>query len=82
MKGKRVALADELKSNMLLDDAFLKNIAGGSLYTATGREMGSKTRFKFKWQAGVIMVFNEGDCPKFDSKDNALMNRMVVCGQV
>ena len=79
MKGKRVALADELKKNMLLDDAFIKNIAGGSLYIASGREVGTKTRFKFKWQAGVIMVFNEGDCPKFDSTDTALMSRMIVC---
>jgi len=79
LKGKRVALADELKKNMLLDDALLKNIAGGSLYYVTGRELGTKTRFKFKWQAGVIMVFNEGDCPKFDSTDTALTSRMVVC---
>ncbi len=36
-------------------------------------------QFKFTWQAGIIMVFNEGDCPKFDSTDKAFMERMLVC---
>ena len=29
-------------------------------------------------QSGGILVFNEGDCPKFDSGDAAFTNRMLV----
>ncbi|CCV02478.1 Primase [Armadillidium vulgare iridescent virus] len=78
LKGKRVMLADELKKNMKLDEGLIKNLAGGR-YVVEGRKFGKVDQFKFIWQAGIIMVFNEGDCPKFDSTDNAFMERMLVC---
>ncbi|KAF8970749.1 hypothetical protein BGZ46_010402 [Entomortierella lignicola] len=78
LKGKRVVLADELKKSMKLDDALIKNIAGGH-YVVGGRIIGTGNRFKYTWQAGVIMVFNELDCPTFDPTDTAFMERMVVC---
>jgi len=78
LKGKRVMLADELKKNMKLDEGLVKNLAGGK-YVVEGRRFGKVDQFKFTWQAGIIMVFNEGDCPKFDSTDIAFMERMLVC---
>ena len=78
LKGKRVMLADELKKNMKLDEGLIKNLAGGK-YVVEGRRFGKVDQFKFTWQAGIIMVFNEGDCPKFDSTDIAFMERMLVC---
>ncbi|MGL5962531.1 MAG: PriCT-2 domain-containing protein [Cetobacterium sp.] len=77
LKGKRVMLADELKKNMKLDEGLIKNLTGGE-YEVEGRRIGKADQFKFTWQAGIIMVFNEGDCPKFDSTDNAFMNRIIV----
>ncbi|KAG0375851.1 hypothetical protein BGX24_008577 [Mortierella sp. AD032] len=77
MKGKRVVLADELKF-MRLDDALVKNLAGGH-YAAEGHRIGVLDQLKFTWQAGIIMVFNEGDCPTFDPSDIAFMERMLVC---
>lgn len=78
LKGKRVMLADELKKNMKLDEGLIKNLAGGK-YVVEGRRFGKVDQFKFTWQAGIIMVFNDGDCPKFDSTDKAFMERMLVC---
>lgn len=76
-KGKRVLLADELKKHMRIDEGLLKNIAGGQ-YVVEGRKFNSIEQFKFTWQAGIIMVFNESDCPRFDSTDSAFMKHMLV----
>lgn len=77
LKGKRILICDELKKNMRLDEGLIKNLAGGE-YTVEGRRLGKATQFKFIWQAGIVMIFNEGDCPKFDCTDNAFMERLVV----
>ncbi|PNH00124.1 hypothetical protein TSOC_014069 [Tetrabaena socialis] len=78
MKSKRLIVAEELKHDMTLDDALLKRLTGGDSVTIAGRQCGSGNRFQFKWQAGVVMLFNEGDCPKFDAGDTAFMGRMLV----
>ncbi|GIY97219.1 hypothetical protein CEXT_149521 [Caerostris extrusa] len=31
------------------------------------------------WQAGIVLVMNENDFPKFDFSDEPFMQRMVVC---
>ena len=76
--GKRFLLADELKSNMTLDDALVKRVAGGPQEYVTGRMFNSGDRFSFLWQAGIVLAFNENDCPKFDAADAALLARMLV----
>ncbi|PNH01958.1 hypothetical protein TSOC_012183, partial [Tetrabaena socialis] len=78
MKGKRLIVAEELKHDMTLDDALLKRLTGGDGVTISGRQCGSGSRFEFTWQAGIVMLFNEGDCPKFDAGDTAFMGRMLV----
>ncbi|MEW5314896.1 MAG: hypothetical protein WDW38_006358 [Sanguina aurantia] len=77
-KGKRLLVAEELKHTMTLDEAMLKSYAGGGATLVEGRKMGSSENFKFMWQAGFILIFNEGDCPSFDTGDQAFMGRMVV----
>lgn len=77
LKGKRILVCDELKKSMKLDEGLVKNLAGGE-YIVEGRRLGKSDQFKFTWQAGIIMIFNEGCCPKFDSTDEALMERMII----
>ncbi|GLC54521.1 hypothetical protein PLESTB_000879800 [Pleodorina starrii] len=77
-KGKRLLLAEELKKSMTLDVAMLKQYTGGAGETVEGRKCGSGEWFKFIWQAGFLLIFNEGDAPKFDAADDAFLERMVV----
>jgi phage/plasmid-associated DNA primase len=77
MRGKRLIVADKLKESMTLDDALLRRLAGG-ICKVKGRLHGSSDQFEFQWQAGFVLIFNEGDCPKFDSANTAFMNRMIV----
>jgi hypothetical protein len=42
------------------------------------RRCGSNDGWQFVWQAGFVLVFNDGDMPKFDNADAAFLNRMVV----
>jgi phage/plasmid-associated DNA primase len=78
MKGVRLLVAEEMKPNIALDEALIKRIAGGEGVRVCGRSCGTGNSFDFMWQAGVVMIFNEGDCPKFDGGDNAFVKRMVV----
>jgi hypothetical protein len=77
-KATRLVAAEELKNNMTLDVGFLKLVAGGADVKVEGRKFGQGDRFKFTWQANIVLVFNEGDCPKFDSGDSAFIQRLVV----
>ena len=78
----RLLVADELKAHMALDVGLLKRLTGGITATVGGRSCHgggeAADRFKFKWQAGIVLVFNEGDCPKFDGGDSAFIDRLVV----
>lgn len=76
-KGKRLLLAEELKHVMTLDEAMLKSYTGGRVQVE-GRKVGLGETFNFIWQAGFLIIFNEGDCPKFDAADQAFMERMIV----
>eukprot|EP00798_Chlamydomonas_sp_ICE-L_P028135 gene28135-biopygen32088 len=78
MKGVRLLVAEEMKPNIALDEAFIKRIAGGEGVRVGGRSCGTGNSFDFLWQAGIVLVFNEGDCPKFDVGDSAFVKRMVV----
>ncbi|PNH03854.1 putative helicase [Tetrabaena socialis] len=77
-KGKRLIIAEELKHTMTLDDAMLKSYSGGEGTLVEGRKMGSADEFRFVWQGGFILIFNQGDCPKFDAADQAFMDRIIV----
>eukprot|EP00798_Chlamydomonas_sp_ICE-L_P008366 gene8366-biopygen4855 len=78
MKGVRLLVAEEMKPNIALDEALIKRIAGGEGVRVCGRSCGTGNSFDFMWQAGVVMIFNEGDCPKFDGGDNAFVKRMII----
>ncbi len=77
-KGKRLLLAEELKKSMTLDVAMLKQYTGGAGEMVEGRKCGTGEWFKFVWQAGFLLIFNENDAPKFDATDAAFLNRMVI----
>lgn len=77
-QGKRLVVAEELKRHMKLDDAMLKRLTGGSEIYVSGRRCGNGSRYRFTWQAGFVLIFNEGDCPQFDAGDAAFMERMIV----
>ena len=78
MRGKRLLVAEELKNHMTLDEALLKRVTGGSTVRIEGRRCGSNEQFKYVWQAGIVLIFNEDDIPKFDLGDAAFMKRMLV----
>jgi phage/plasmid-associated DNA primase len=77
-RGIRIVVAEEMKKYHTLDDGILKKFTGGERVEASGRKMNSEEVFKFTWQAGFVLIFNDGDCPKFDATDEALMHRMLV----
>ncbi len=78
MRGKRLIAAEELKHTMSLDEGMLKNLTGGAANVVEGRMFHKGDRFQFVWQAGFMLIFNEGDCPKFDTGDQAFVERMMV----
>ena len=65
MKGMRIVIAEELKASMHLDVALIKQLSGGQMVTKTGRIIGTNNFFRYTWSAGLLLVFNEGDMPKF-----------------
>ncbi|GLC40338.1 hypothetical protein PLESTB_001803800 [Pleodorina starrii] len=77
-KGKRILIAEELKKSMTLDVAMLKAYTGGVGERVEGRKCGAGDWFNFTWQAGFMLIFNEGDAPSFDTTDEAFLGRMVV----
>jgi hypothetical protein len=78
MRSIRLLVAEELKGGMKLDDSIMKKVAGGDDVGMEGRSFGSANTFSYVWQAGIVLVFNEGDCPQFDAGDAALMSRMLI----
>ena len=77
-RGKRLVVAEELKHSMTLDVALLKKLTGGASARVEDRRIGVGEWFKFTWQAGFLLIFNEGDCPNFDAGDAAFLERMIV----
>ena len=78
VKGKRLVIAEELKANLVLDTGFLKRVSGGDMTWIGGRGFKTDGQFAYIWQAGIILVFNQNDCPQFDAKDTAFTSRMAV----
>ncbi len=78
MGSKRLVIAEEMKKKQVLDDGQLKRLTGGACVSIEGRAFGESRQFMFTWQAGIVLVFNDGDCPQFDPTDTAFMNRLIV----
>ncbi len=73
-----MVVTEELKHNMTLDEGMLKRFTGGMGVVVEDRKFGAGEWYSFVWQAGFLLVFNEGDCPRFDAGDEAFLGRMVV----
>lgn len=79
MNGKRLLIADEFTRRTVLDSALIKDLISVADTTVHGRTFGQANTFKFIWQAGIIIAFNEGQFPRFDTNDAAFVSRMIVC---
>lgn len=79
MNGKRLLVADEFTQNVVLDTSMIKELVSVIDNPMQGRFFGKSASFKFIWQAGIIMAFNEGQYPQFDANDTPFLNRMIVC---
>lgn len=77
-RGKRLVVAEELKSDTVLDMQMFKTYTGGANVVVQDRCFGKGSLYKFIWQAGFLLIFNEGDCPQFDAGDSSFMERMVI----
>lgn len=74
--NKRLLIGSEFKSTYSLDEGFLKALTGSE--QIKGRRFGRSEYFSCFPQAGVILVYNEGDAPKEDFGDASLNSRKVV----
>jgi hypothetical protein len=77
-RGKRLVISEELSRHMKLDGAMLKKLTGGASARVEDRKFNKGDDYEFVWQAGFVLVFNERCCPKFDTDDEALIERMIV----
>lgn len=73
----RLVVVEELDKTMTLDSRLIKTLVGESA-RISGRVCGVSDRFSFFWQAGIIMIFNEGHIPKYDTSDTALIERFAI----
>jgi phage/plasmid-associated DNA primase len=76
--GIRLTILEELKRTSKIDESTVKNLTGGPGVMVEGRKCGSSETFKFVWQSGFYMIFNEDDCPQFDVTDSAFIQRIIV----
>lgn len=73
LEGSGVAISDETKRNDMLDGAMWKQLTGGGMLTARG--LYSQPR-DFMPTAQIVILTNFS--PKFDGKDQATIERMVI----
>jgi phage/plasmid-associated DNA primase len=76
--NKRLMVADEMKHTMQFDEATIKQLTGGDDLVVQGRRCGTPIQFKYVWQAGIVIAFNEYECPRFDPGDVSFINRMMI----
>lgn len=74
--NKRLLIGSEFKDGMKLDVSLMKKLTG--VDPITGRHFGKQEDFSFMSQAGVILVYNDGDAPKEDWGDDAYQSRKLV----
>lgn len=74
--NKRLIVGSEFKSTMKLDVSLMKKLTG--IDPISGRHFGKDDDFCFTSQAGVILVYNEGDGPSEDLGDEAFQSRKIV----
>ena len=76
-KNKRLAIFDELDANKPLDVPKLKELSGGGA-TCTARAINSGKLITFEWSSFFVLACNECNFPKFNSCDEAFLNRLVI----
>ena len=76
-KGVRLLIAEELKSQNILDEGLLKELTS-PMPTMEGRKFGEGEDFNYAWTAGFLLIFNQNDCPQADPADTAFWARVMV----
>jgi len=77
LKGRFLLLADEMSSDMRLDDSFGKDTTGGTGSMLTGRAFGKSDSFSFPVKFSQLITFNEGQMPQV-SEGGEYWARMLV----
>jgi D5 N terminal like len=78
LRGMRLVIGDELDKDQKFDASFLKKLTSAADTRIEGRACGSREHFSFLLQAGLILIFNQGQCPRFHADDEAFNARMLV----
>ena len=76
-KNKRLVTIEELKPKEL-DEARLKDLTGGNAHRDGVRAPHAITGQRMDFVAKIVVTFNEGKCPYFDTGDGALLRRMLI----
>ncbi|BAF45559.1 GfV-C20-ORF1 [Ichnoviriform fumiferanae] len=76
---KRLLLADGLQKTDTLNCGFIKAITGDCNYYMKHINKFFRTQFEFVVQAGLVVIANEKNMPKFDKTDENFLKKMVVC---
>ena len=82
MAKKRLLVCEELSNSHTLDVGFIKTLTSGDGAEMEGRGFDTAASFRFTWEAGVIVTFNQGCMPKLGTlKDDpeAFWKRVIVC---
>lgn len=81
MAKKRLLICEELSNSHVLDVGFVKTLTSGDGAEMEGRGFDTAATFRFTWEAGVIISFNQGCMPKLGTdKDDpeAFWKRVIV----
>nr|AGQ20157.1 AsIV-cont00044-ORF1 [Apophua simplicipes ichnovirus] len=72
-------LQDTRQACDTLNSVFIKAITGECHYMIKHVNRFFRTEFEFVVQAGLVILANEKNLPKFEKNDQNLLNKMVVC---
>ena len=75
--GKRMAAFEELSANRKLEVSFLKELTGGDV-TLQVRQAHAASEEPMRWTSKIMMMFNEGAFPQFNTDDHPFLQRMFV----
>lgn len=81
MIRKRLLLCEELAKKHTIDMSFVKDLTSGPGKICEGRIFESAEMFKFPWEAGIVMTFNQGCMPHIGSIEEdpmAFWKRVIV----
>jgi phage/plasmid-associated DNA primase len=76
LKDNRLLMTSEIKADQILDTKQIKNTTGGD--DVVFRTLYEETMKKIKPQSKIIALINTVNFPIFDTKDDAMLSRMIM----